>query len=134
MEKKEKIIQQKIYIIWNNRTILIDKELHHGENENKFTLGDIKNDTVYFIHRLNTELERKEVNTINYIILLSSIIIVIIVIVVIIFVLLCYKKDIPYRQYENEYVAGEQHNQIKTIDDNGESCINKISFEENNPT
>ena len=113
--------------------ILIDKELHHGENENNFSLGDIKNDIVDFIQGHNTELDRKDVNTINYIVLITSIILVIIVIIVIFCILICY-KNIFYKQHENEYNIEEQNNQISTIYDIVENNSNKIIFEENNPT
>lgn len=119
-KRRKGLLKKKFTLFETIDPILIDKELHHGEDENKFTLGDIKNDTVDFIQGHNTELERKEINTINYVVLIISIIIVIIVVVVVFFVLLCYSKNIT-RQHENEYIVEEQNNQIKTIDDVGGS-------------
>ena len=127
--------------------VKMDKEIHHGEIENNFNLGDThRDDMVEFIQGHNTELDRKEVSTINYIILISSIIIVGIVVFVVLSVLLCSKKKLTYEQQENEYTAEETPNEINTVDDNnpqpgpeeeaeveGEANDNKISFEENNP-
>ena len=127
--------------------VKMDKEIHHGEIENTFNLGDTnRDDMVEFIQGHNTELDRKEVSTVNYIILISSIIIVGIVVFVVLSVLLCSKKKLTYEQQENEYTAEETPNEINTVDDNNaqpepeveaeaeaEANDNKISFEDNNP-
>ena len=123
--------------------VLMDKEIHHGEGENKFHFGDKKDVVVEFIQGHNTELDRKEFGTVNFIILISSIVIVAIVIVVVLSVLLCGRKKLTYEeqeqeQQENEYEAEEQPNEINTSDENNpeenpEDNSNKISFEENNP-
>lgn len=115
--------------------ILMDKELHHGEAENKFNFGDNnKDEMINFIQGHNTELDRKEFSTINYIILISSISIVIVVLVVVISVLLCGKKKLTYEQQENDFSNEDQPNEINTSDENTpDPNNNKISFEENNP-
>ena len=97
----------------------IDKEIHHGENETEFKLGDNnKAENIEFIMGHNTELDRKEFSSINYIILISFIVIISIIIVIVLFTLLCGKKKLVYENKENEYVS----------DDNPSS--NKIAFEE----
>ena len=110
----------------------MDKEIHHGEIENTFNLGDTnRDDMVEFIQGHNTELDRKEVSTINYIILISSIIIVGIVVFVVLSVLLCSKKKLTYEQQENEYTSDETPNEINMSDENIENNNdNKVSFEE----
>ena len=117
--------------------ILMDKELHHSEAENTFHLGDNnRDDTVDFIQGHNTELDRKEFSTINFIILLISIVIVIIVIVVVLSVLLCGRKKLTYEQQENEYTNEEVPNDINNSDDNNaepEDNSNKIDFEDKQP-
>jgi hypothetical protein len=116
--------------------VLMDKELHHSESENKFYLGDNNRpDMVDFIQGHNTELDRKNFSTINFIILISSIIIVIIVIAIVLSVLLCGKKKLRYEEepVENEYTAEEQNTDINAIDESNQensSNDNKISFEE----
>ena len=73
--------------------IKMDKELHHSESENKFHLGDNnREDMVSFIQGHNTELDKSEFSTVNFIILLVSIIIVVIVLVIVLSVLLAGKK------------------------------------------
>ena len=117
--------------------ILMDKELHHSESENKFHLGDNnRDDMIDFIQGHNTELERKELSSFNYLILIISIIIVCVVVAIVLSVLLCGKKNLAYEQQENEYTAEETPNEINTSDDNNpdpEANSNKISFEDNNP-
>jgi hypothetical protein len=120
--------------------ILMDKEIHHTEQDNKFHLGDNNRDyMVDFIRGHNTELDRKEFTTVNYIILISSVIIVCVIMFIVIGVLLCGRKKLTYEeqeqeQQENEYEAEEQPNEINTSDENNpEDNSNKISFEENNP-
>ena len=117
--------------------ILMDKELHHGESENQFHLGDNnKDDMIEFIQGHNTELDRKEFSTINYIILISSISIVVVVVIIVLSVLLFSKKKLAYEQQENEYTSEETPNEINITDENNEgnnNDANKISFEENNP-
>ena len=115
--------------------ILMDKELHHSESENKFNLGDIKrDDMIDFIQGHNTELDRKGFSTINFIILISSICIVVVVIIIVLSVLLCSKKKLTYEQQENEYTAEETPNEINMADDTPENNSNpdKNSSEENN--
>ena len=103
--------------------ILMDKEIHHTEAENKFHLGDNNRDEmVDFIKGHNTELDRKEFSTINFILLASSIAIVLIIVIVVVSVLLCGKKRLAYEQQENEY----------STDYNSRDNENKITFEENN--
>ena len=117
--------------------ILMDKELHHSEGENKFHLGDNNRDEMIdFIQGHNTELERKELSSFNYFILIISIIIVFVVVVMVLSVLLCSKKKMNYEVQENEYTTEETPNEINNIDENNpdpEANSNKISFEENNP-
>jgi hypothetical protein len=117
--------------------ILMDKELHHSESENKFHLGDNnRDDMIDFIQGHNTELERKELSSFNYLILIISIIIVCVVVAIVLSVLLCGKKNLAYEQQENEYTAEETPNEINISDDNNpdpEANSNKISFEDNNP-
>ena len=117
--------------------ILMDKELHHSESENKFHLGDNnRDDMIDFIQGHNTELERKELSSFNYLILIISIIIVCVVVAIVLSVLLCGKNNLAYEQQENEYTAEETPNEINTSDDNNpdpEANSNKISFEDNNP-
>ena len=119
--------------------VLMDKEIHHGEIENKFNLGDNnRDDMVDFIQGHNTELDRKDFGTVNYIILISSIAIVALAVIIVLSVLLCGRKKLTYEEQENEYAAEEQPNEINTSDDNNqeenhEDNSNKISFEENNP-
>ena len=112
--------------------ILMDKELHHSESENKFHLGDNNNDqTVSFIQGHNTELDKKEFSMINFIILLVSIIIVAIVLIIVLAVLLCGRKNLKYEKQENEYTPDDQPEEINNTENNNESGENKISFEEN---
>ena len=112
--------------------ILMDKEIHHTEEEKKFHLGDNnKDEMIDFIKGHNTELDRKEFSTVNYIILISSIAIVLVIMIVFISVLFCSKKNLTYEQQENEYTTDEAPQDIKEIGDN-ENNSNKISFEENN--
>ena len=109
--------------------ILMDKEIHHTEQDNKFHLGDNNRDEmVDFIKGHNTELDRKEFTTVNYIILISSVIIVCVIMIIVIGVLLCGRKKLTYEQKENEYTTDEMPNEIGDNEDNS----NKISFEENN--
>ena len=118
--------------------ILMDKELHHGEIENKFNFGDNnRKDMVDFIEGHNTELDKKGFNTINYIILISSLIIIVIVVIIIVLVLFYGRKKLTYEEHqqENEYNSEEQPNEINTSDDNNidnSNNSNKISFEDNN--
>ena len=122
--------------------ILMDKELHHDEDEHKFHLGDNNSpDMVDFIEGHNTELDAKEFKAINYIILIVSIIIVSIIVIVVVAVLLCGRKKIKYEQQEAEYSPEEENNQnepkeIDTSDNdkdkNNEIVENKISFENSN--
>ena len=112
--------------------IIIDKKIHHGEAENKFHLGDNNKDNmVDFIQGHNTELDKKELTTVNYIILISSIFIVIVVIVLIFSFLLCTKKKLIYEQQETEYNAEDTPNQINTLDDNSENNENNDNNENN---
>ena len=115
--------------------IMMDKELHHNEEENKFHLGDNnRDDMIDFIQGHNTELDRKEFSTINFITLIISIVIVTIMVVVILSVLLCGRKKLTYEEQENEYTTEENPNEINNVDDNNaepEDNSNKIDFEEN---
>ena len=117
--------------------ILMDKELHHSEAENKFHLGENRDEMIHFIQGHNTELERKEsLSSFNYLVLIISIIIVGIVVIVVLSALLCGKNKLNYEVEENEYSAEEAPNEINTADENNpnpEDNSNKISFEENNP-
>ena len=117
--------------------ILMDKELHHSEIENKFHLGDNNRENMIdFVQGHNTELDKKEFSTINYIILITSIVIVVVVLIIILSVLLCGRKKLTYeeQQQESEYNAEDQHNEVNTSDDNNpDNNSNKIAFEENNP-
>lgn len=122
--------------------VLMDKELHHGETENKFHLGDNnKNDMIDFIQGHNTELEGKEFKTVNFIILLISIIIVAIVVLVVLSVLLCGRKKLTYEQQQeeenNEEDNQQQQNEIREVNtsDNNITEVepNKITFEETAP-
>ena len=118
--------------------ILMDKELHHSESENKFHLGDNnREDMVDFIEGHNTELDKKGFSTINYVILITSIAIVVVVLIVVLSVLLCGRKKLTYeeqQEQDQENTADDQPNEINTSDDNTpDSNSNKISFEENNP-
>ena len=117
--------------------ILMDKELHHSEEENKFHLGDNnRDDMVEFIQGHNTELDRKGLSTINYIILITSICIVAVIVIIVLSVLLCSKKRLTYELQENEYTTEETPTEINMTDDNPEdnSNPNKVSLEEkNNP-
>ena len=113
--------------------ILMDKELHHSETEQKFHLGDNnRDDMIEFIQGHNTELDRKEFSTINYIILISSICIVGIIVVIVLSVLLCGRKKLVY---ENEFTSEESPNEINMPDENKENNEdnndNKVSFEDN---
>ena len=115
--------------------ILMDKELHHGEAENKFHFGDInRNDLVDFIEGHNTELDQKEFTTINYIIFITSIVIVIVVVMIILLVLLCGRKKLTYEEQhqDTEYSIDDQPQEINNSDENmPDPNNNKISFEEN---
>ena len=118
--------------------ILMDKELHHDEGENKFHLGDNNRpDMIDFIQGHNTELDKREFSTINFIILITSIVIVAVVLIIVLSVLLCGRKKLTYeeQQQENEYNAEDQHNEVNTSDDNNpdNTNSNKISFEDSNP-
>ena len=113
----------------------LDKELHAGEEENTFHLGDNnKIDMVDFVEGHNTELELKEFRTLNLIIVLISIIIIVIVIVIVLFVLMCGKKKLTYEQQQEESAEEYRHNEINevnTSDNNiSESEQNKIDFED----
>ena len=112
--------------------ILMDKELHHNETEQKFHLGDNNRDEmIEFIQGHNTELDRKEFSTINYIILITSICIVVVVVIIVLSVLLCGIKKLTYEQQENEYTSEETPNEINMSDENNEdNNDNKVSFEE----
>jgi cell division protein FtsL len=116
--------------------ILMDKELHHGEAENKFHFGDInKIDMVDFIEGHNTELDKKEFTTINFIILVTSIVIVIVVVMIVLLVLFCGKKKLTYEEQhqDTEYSIDDQPQEINNSDENmPDPNNNKISFEENN--
>ena len=109
----------------------MDKELHHSETEQKFHLGDNnRDDMIEFIQGHNTELDRKEFSTINYIILITSICIVAVVVIIVLSVLLCGRKKLTYVQ-ENEYNSEETPNEINMSDENNEdNNNNKVSFEE----
>ena len=112
--------------------IKMDKELHHSESENKFHLGDNnREDMVSFIQGHNTELDKSEFSTVNFIILLVSIIIVVIVLVIVLSVLLCGKKNLKYQSQEDEYTPEEAPEDVNNSDPNNDSNDNKISFEEN---
>ena len=117
--------------------ILMDKELHHSEIENTFHLGDNNRENMIdFVQGHNTELDKKDFSTINFIILITSIVIVAVVLIIVLSVLLCGRKKLTYeeQQQENEYNAEAQHNEVNTSDDNNpDNNSNKISFEENNP-
>ena len=122
--------------------VLIDKELHHGETENKFHLGDNNNnDMIDFVQGHNTELDGKEFRTLNFIILLISIIIIAIVLVVVLSVLLCGRKKLTYEQQQGEENNEEDNQQpqneireVNTSDNNiTETEPNKITFEETAP-
>ena len=122
------ILGERNPIFENTDPVLMDKTLHHGELEKKFDFGDSNHDDmVDFIEGHNTELDRKDLSTINYIIFITSIIIVIIVIIFIFSALFCNRQKLAYEQQENEYTSDE------TPNDNNEDNANKISFEENNP-
>jgi hypothetical protein len=115
--------------------ILMDKQLHHSEAENKFHLGDNnKNDMVEFIQGHNTELDGKEFRTINFILIIVSIIIIGVVVVVVLSVLLCGRKKLTYEQKDEEDNPEEQQQndirEVNTSDNNIEPEPNKISFEE----
>ena len=114
--------------------ILLDKELHHSESENKFHLGDNNNNNmVEFIQGHNTELDGKEFRTINFVLLIISFIIIGIIVVVVLYVLLCGRKKLTYEQKEEENNEEQPQNEIKevdTSDNNVEPEPNKISFEE----
>ena len=115
--------------------ILLDKELHHSEAENKFHLGDNnRNDMIEFIQGHNTELDGKEFRTINFILIIISIIIIGIVVVVVLSVLLCGRKKLTYEQKEEDNNPEEQPQndirEVNTSDNNIEPEPNKISFEE----
>ena len=114
--------------------IVLDKELHHSEAENKFHLGDNNNNNmVEFIQGHNTELDGKEFRTINFVLLIISIIIIGVIVVVVLYVLLCGRKKLTYEQKEEENNEEQQQNEIRevnTSDNNVEPEPNKISFEE----
>ena len=115
--------------------LLLDKELHHGETENKFHLGDNnKIDMVDFVEGHNTELDIKEFRTLNFVIILISIIIIAIVIAVVLSVLMCGRKKLTYEQQQEESAeeqAQNEINEVNTSDNNiSESEPNKITFEE----
>ena len=114
--------------------LLLDKELHFGEAENTYHLGDNnKIDMVDFVEGHNTELEVKEFRTLNLIIIIISIIIIVIVIAVVLSVLICGRKKLTYERQEE---SAEEHthneiNEVNTSDNNfSESEQNKITFEE----
>jgi hypothetical protein len=122
--------------------VLMDKELHHGETEHKFHLGDNNNnDMIDFVQGHNTELDGKEFRTLNFIILLISIIIIAIVLVVVLSVLLCGRKKLTYEQQQGEENNEEDNQQpqneireVNTSDNNiTETEPNKITFEETAP-
>ena len=115
--------------------ILMDKELHLGENESKFHLGDNDDtDMVNFIQGHNTELDIKEFKTINFIILLVSIIIVVVVVVVVMSVLFFGRKKMTYEQQENENQSPTEIDDVNNSDNNiPESEPNKITFEDSTP-
>ena len=124
------ILGERIPIFENTDPVLMDKELHHGELEKRFYFGHSNNDNmVDFIEGHNTELDRKDLSTLNFIIFITSLIIVTVIIVFIFSVLCCNKKKLAYEQQENEYTSDEIPNDINNNEDN----TNKITFEENNP-
>jgi hypothetical protein len=115
--------------------LLLDKELHYGESEKSFHLGDNnKIDMVDFVEGHNTELEVKEFRTLNLIIFLISIIIIVIVIIVVLSVLICGRKKLTYEQHQEESAEDHTPNEINEINTSNnnifESEQNKISFEE----
>ena len=115
--------------------IIMDKELHHSEAENKFHLGDNNNNNmVEFIQGHNTELDGKEFRTINFVLLIISIIIIGVIVVVVLSVLLCGRKKLTYEQKEEENNPEEQQQndirEINTSDNNVEPEPNKITFDE----
>ena len=73
---------------------LLDKELHHNERKKKFHLGDNNKDyMIEFIQGRNNELDKKEINEINYFILIISFLIISVVILILVFsILICGKK------------------------------------------
>ena len=112
--------------------ILMDKELHHSESENKFHLGDNNNeDSISFIQGHNTELDKKEFSMINFIILLVSIVIVSIVLIIVLVALLCGRKNLKYEKQENEYTPDDQPEEVNNTDNSNEIGENRISFEDN---
>jgi len=115
--------------------LLLDKELHYGEAENTFHLGDNnKMDMVDFVEGHNTELEVKEFRTLNFIIILISVIIIVIVIAVVLFVLMCGRKKLTYEQQQEESAEEHTHNEINKINTSDNNIIdseqNRITFEE----
>lgn len=116
--------------------IVMDKELHHSEEENKFHLGDNNNQNmVEFIQGHNTELDGKEFRTINFVLLITSFIIIGIIVIVVLSVLLCGRKKLTYEQKEEEENNQEEQPQgdireVNTSDNNVEPEPNKIAFEE----
>ena len=123
--------------------VRMDQELHHGETDSVFNLGDIgkKDDLVDFIQGHNTELDKEEFNSINYIILISSMIFVVVIITIVISVLLCSRNKLTYEEQQeaqqgNVYVSEGQNNEINIVEEDNVNDINnnKISFEENNNT
>ncbi len=109
--------------------ILMDKELHHSEEENKFHLADNNQvENISFIKGHNTELDFKEFSMINFIILLVSIIIVVLIVIIVMLVLLCGGKKLKYEKQGNDI---DIYN-VNTSDINENNFENKITFEENN--
>ena len=115
--------------------LLLDKELHKGEEENKFHLGDNnKIDMVDFVEGHNTELDAKEFRTLNFITIAISVIIITFVVTIMLSVLICGRKKLTYEQHPEEFAEEHSQNEIKEINtsDNNisESEPNKITFEE----
>ena len=104
--------------------VLLDKELHHFESEEKFHLGDHhQKDDIEFIEGHNTELDRNGFSTINYIILITSIVIVVIIISIVVSVLICGRKKLEYeqrQQIETEYTINEEPNSVVNIPESNE--------------
>ena len=115
----------------NTDPVLQDKALHHGELENKFSLGDNNRpDMVDFIEGHNTELDMSGFRSINIIILIISLIIVIIVVVIVIYALCCGKK-LKYEEEGGEFANVNEQNETKDIN-NLNNNGKKIKFEETN--
>ena len=106
--------------------LLLDKELHHGETENKFHLGDNnKIDMVDFVEGHNTELDIKEFRTLNFVIILISIIIIAIVIAVVLSVLMCGRKKLTYEQQQEESAEEQAQNEINEVNTSDNNKIGR---------